>query len=180
MNNYFKAVAVITVLLISSVFAGEVYAQEEALPSQSATVIQTIKTTIITVVYHRPGVRGRIIYGELVPYGEHWRTGANATTTIEFSDDITVNGEALAAGRYGFLTIPRENGTWTLVLTSTPDAQGGTYEPGNDVLVVDAMAETADHEEYMSFSFPDITPATGVLALRWEKLMIPINITVVN
>lgn len=70
--------------------------------------------------------------------------------------------------------------TWTLVFTSTPDEDGGTYEPGNDVLVVDAKAEAADHEEYMSFSFPDITPETGVLALRWEKLMIPINIAVVN
>lgn len=108
MNNNIKAIAVITILLISSFFAVEANAWQDALPSQSATVIQTIKTTIITVVYHRPGVKGRVIYGELVPYGEHWRTGANATTTIEFSKDVTVNGEPLAAGRYGFLTIPRE------------------------------------------------------------------------
>lgn len=180
MNNNIKAVAVITFLVFLFAFSGEVNAWQEPPVSQRATVSQTIKTTVITVVYHRPGVKGRVIYGELVPYGEHWRTGANAATTIEFSKDVTVNGEPLAAGRYGFWTIPRENGTWTLVFTSTPDVPGIPFEPGNEVLEVDAKAEAADHEEYMSFSFPVVTPESGILALRWEKLMVPINIKVGN
>ena len=180
MNNTIKAAAVITLLVFSFAFAGEVSAWQRVLISQGAKVSQTINTTTITVVYHRPGVKGRIIYGELVPYGEHWRTGANAATTLEFSKDVTVNGEPLATGRYGFWTIPRENGNWTLVFTSKPDVAGSPYKPGNEVLEVDAKAETADHEEYMSFSFPVITPDSGILALRWEKLMVPINIKVGN
>ena len=180
MNNAIKAVAVITFLVFSLAFAGEVSAWQEGRVSQGAKVSQTISTTTITVVYHRPGVKGRVIYGELVPYGEHWRTGANEATTFEFSKDVTVNGEPLAAGKYGFWTIPRENGNWTLVFTSKPDVPGSPYEPGNEVLEVDAKAEAADHEEYMSFSFPVITPDSGILALRWDKLMIPINIKVEN
>ena len=180
MSNNIKAVAIVTMLIFTFAFSSEVSAWQGVRISQAALVKQTIKTTTITVVYHRPGVKGRTIFGELVPYGEHWRTGASEATTIEFSKDVTVNGEPLAAGRYGFLTIPAENMTWTLVFTSTPDVQGGTYEPENDVLVVETMSESADHEEYMSFSFPDVTPETGVLALRWDKLMIPINIAVVN
>jgi len=180
MNNNIKSVAAITLIIFSFAIAGEVNAWQEATVSQKAMVSQTINTTTVTVVYHRPGVKGRVIFGELVPYGEHWRTGANAATTIEFSKDVMVNGEPLVAGRYGFWTIPRENGNWTLVFTSTPDVPGSPFEPGNEVLEVDAKAEAADHEEYMRFLFPVVTAESGILALRWDKLIVPINIMAGN
>src|SRR5215813_10394309 len=87
------------------------------LPSPNATVTQTIGLTDVTVTYSRPGVKGRVIWGELVPYDKPWRTGANASTTIAFTDDVTVEGKKLAAGTYSVYTIPGK-GEWVVAFNS--------------------------------------------------------------
>src|SRR5258706_6102983 len=91
-------------------------------PSPGATVKQAIGLTDITVVYSRPGVKGRSIWGTLVPYDKPWRTGANESTTIAFSDDVTVEGKKLAAGTYSLYTIPGKT-EWTFAFNS--DAKAG-------------------------------------------------------
>ena len=83
-------------------------------PSQKSSVMQTVGLTDITITYSRPGVKGRKIFGGLVPYGKVWRTGANETTSIAFSDDVIINGMPLVKGTYGLHTIPNEN-EWILI-----------------------------------------------------------------
>ncbi|MCI0453179.1 MAG: DUF2911 domain-containing protein, partial [Candidatus Latescibacteria bacterium] len=83
-------------------------------PSQKAQVMQTVGLTDVTITYSRPGVKGRVIWGGLVPYDKVWRTGANEATAITFSTDVKVNGQPLAAGTYSFHTIPTR-GDWTLI-----------------------------------------------------------------
>ena len=92
--------------------------------SPSAEVMQTVGVTEITVNYSSPGKRDRTVWGDLVSYGELWRTGANSATTFETSTDITVGGEAVPAGTYALFTIPGEE-TWTVILNKNAD-QGGT------------------------------------------------------
>ena len=100
----------LAVLVATSVFAQV----RTPRPSPGASLTQTVGVTDITIKYSRPGVKGRPIWGSLVPYDQVWRTGANEATTISFSDDVTVNGQKLAKGTYAFFTIPGKD-TWTLV-----------------------------------------------------------------
>jgi len=97
-----------TLLIALSAFAQP--AQQPAVkyprPSQKSTLMQTIGATDMTITYSRPGVKGRPIWGALVPYDKVWRTGANEATTISFSDDVSVNGQTLPKGTYSLHSIP--------------------------------------------------------------------------
>jgi len=98
------------------------------LDSQPAVVSQTIGITKITITYHRPQVKGRTIWGKVVPYGEVWRAGANENTTIAFADPVSIEGKPLAAGTYGLFMIPREN-EWTIIFSKVDSAWGSfTYQ----------------------------------------------------
>ena len=89
----------------------------------------------ITIEYSSPRAKGRTIYGDLVPYGEVWRAGANKNTTIEFSEDVKIEGLELAKGKYGFFIIPEENGTWTAILSKKNDSWGSnSYSEADDAL----------------------------------------------
>src|SRR5215469_11787991 len=104
------------------------FAQSIKIPPLSTT--QTIEQELglgkITLTYSRPNIRGRKIFGGLVPYGEVWRLGANSATTIKFSDDVTIEGNSVPAGEYGFFAIPDEN-EWTIILNKTAH-QWGAYD----------------------------------------------------
>ncbi len=152
---------------------------EEVMPSLKAAVMNTIMTTEVTVHYHRPAVRGRTIFGELVPFDEVWRTGANNATTIEFSKDVTLNGQPLAAGKYGFWLIPIEEGPATLIFSSDADVPGTPYPEGNDVLRIDVEPVTGEEtEELLEYVFPGTTTNTGQLHLVWDTWRFPMTITV--
>jgi hypothetical protein len=89
----------------------------------------------ITIEYSSPRAKGRTIYGDLVPYGEIWRAGANKNTTIEVSSDVKIEGQALAKGKYGFFIIPEENGTWTAIFSKKNDSWGSnSYSEADDAL----------------------------------------------
>ena len=147
-------------------------------PSPNATVSETIGITEVTVHYSRPGVKGRVIWGKVVPYGEVWRTGANENTTIGFSTPVRIDGHELPAGLYGLQTIPTAT-SWTLILSKDADRWGAfTYDPQHDALRVTVQPEPAPVQEWMSFDFSDLSDTSGVVALRWEKLRLPIRIEV--
>jgi hypothetical protein len=151
-----------------------------ALPriSPKASVSQTIGITDITVVYCRPGVKGRVIWGGLVPYDEPWRTGANEATSFTTTDDITVAGKKLAAGSYSLLTIPTAK-DWTVLWSRQTDLRGVTnYDPAQDVLRVTVTPTAAEPVEWMRFSFENLMPGSADLVLRWEKLALALPITV--
>ena len=147
--------------------------------SPNATVTQTVGTTDLTVTYSRPGVKGRAIWGALVPYGKPWRTGANDATRFTTTDDITVAGKTLPAGGYSFFTIPTPT-EWTIVFNKEKDLWGAfDYKPEQDPLRVTVTpATTAESTEWMRFSFENLTPQSADLVLQWEKLRVAVPITV--
>lgn len=145
--------------------------------SQKAVVTQTVGVTDITVTYHRPGVKGRAIWGGLVPYGQVWRTGANEVTTISFGDDVTVGGQPLQAGTYGLFTLPRAN-SWTVILSSNTTTWGTVYDSTKDVLKIDVAPVASEPTEWMMFSFSGLSDTGATLELRWEKLAIPVRLGV--
>ena len=146
-------------------------------PSPGATVKQTIGITDLTVAYSRPGVKGRTIWGGLVPNDTLWRTGANEATTFTTSTEITFGGQKLAAGTYAVVTIPSKS-EWTFVLNTDKDMWGSNgYQQSKDVLRLKATPTAAEHQEWMEFSFEDLTPTSANLVLRWEKLRLAVPIT---
>jgi len=140
-------------------------------PSPNATVAQTFGVTEVTVRYSRPGVKGRVIWGKVVPYGEVWRTGANENTTIRFSTPVRIDGKELPAGIYGLQTIPGPD-DWTIILSKDADEWGAfSYKPDHDALRFHAKpAPAAEPQEWMSFDFRNLSDTSAMLALRWEKL----------
>lgn len=147
-------------------------------PSPNAKVTQTVGLTELTVTYSRPGVKGRAIWGALVPYGQPWRTGANEATQFTTSDDIQVEGQTLAAGTYALVTIPTAD-SWTVIFSKQKEMWGAyDYDAKNDALRVTVKPVAAAHEERLSFTFDDPSTESATLNMRWEKLSVPVKITV--
>lgn len=164
------------VLLLAATTA---FAQQQIrTPRQSpqASMTQTVGTTDVEIKYSRPGVRGRTIWGDLVPYDAVWRTGANEATTIRFSEDVEINGQKLPKGTYSLHTIPgREE--WTIIFNSVADQWGSySYDEANDVLRVKAKPQRAEFREWMTFEVPEMTTDTGNVVLRWENLAVPFTV----
>lgn len=146
-------------------------------PSPFAKVSQDIGLTTVTVDYSSPGVKGRTIWGALVPYDKMWRTGANRATKIIFSRDVTFAGKAVPAGTYALFTIPTK-GEWTVILNKRAD-QAGTgqdYKADEDVLRAQIKPKSAPFRERMTFLFNDATDEKASLDLEWEKLRLSIPI----
>lgn len=161
--------------------------------SPKAAITQTVGVdTVITIEYSRPGVKGRKIWGELVPYGLApgnkysdnkpfpWRAGANQNTTIEFSKDVLIEGKNLAAGKYGIHMIPGEK-EWIVIFSKNNSAWGSfKYNKEEDALRVTVIAMDAPHEEWMSFEFDKLTDTSAVASLHWEKIRVPFKIELVK
>ncbi|UCF65176.1 MAG: DUF2911 domain-containing protein [bacterium] len=146
--------------------------------SPEASVSQTIGITKVTVDYFRPGVKNRVIWGELVPYNEIWRTGANRATLISFDSDVTIEGNKLAKGKYSFFTIPTP-GEWTIIFNKNTDLWGTSgYKQEEDALRFQVKPAAAEFTERMMFSVIDLQDDAATLVLQWEKLQIPLNIKV--
>lgn len=149
---------------------------EVSATEQRASPLRTIEGTIgnaqAKVQYGAPSVKGRVIWGDLVPYNEVWRTGANESTYIDINQDITVEGETLAAGRYSIFTIPKASGKWTVIFNSEWDLEHGhfQYKDVNDVLRVESTPEWMEEsQEQLSIAIE----APG-LVVKWERLKLPI------
>ncbi|HEY0370588.1 MAG TPA: DUF2911 domain-containing protein [Thermoanaerobaculia bacterium] len=146
--------------------------------SPDATVSQVVGLTELTVAYHRPAVNGRVVWGTLVPYGQVWRAGANQNTTVSFSTPVTVNGTALAAGTYGLHMIPTA-GDWTVIFSKETGAWGSfSYDEKEDAVRVTAKPEAAPYQERLGYTFDEPTADSVVLALRWEKLRVPLALRI--
>lgn len=127
----------------------------------------------LKVQYGSPAVKGRAIWGDLVPYSEVWRTGANEATFIESSEDLVVEGQPLKAGKYSLFTIPMESGDWTVIFNSEWDLEHGhfQYKEENDVLRVTSTPQWVnENQEWLS-----IQVTSGGLVVEWEKLKLPIQ-----
>ncbi|MEM0994441.1 MAG: DUF2911 domain-containing protein [Bacteroidota bacterium] len=145
---------------------------ETDIPSPRKEMTGTIGDVNVTVNYGSPSVKGRTIWGDLEPYDEVWRTGANKATTIEFSKDVTVEGEALAAGKYALFTIPRE-GDWTVIFSKKSDQFGDyNYDEADDALRVDVSPTTlSESVEQMEF----VIEGNQVM-FHWDKMGVPFSV----
>jgi tetratricopeptide (TPR) repeat protein len=169
-------------LVVLSLCAAAVEAQPiMKLPDASpkARVEQTVGLTDLSVTYARPAVKGRKVWGDLVPFGQVWRAGANENTVVSFSTPVTVEGKPLAAGRYGLHLIPVEAGAWTVIFSNNSGNWGSfSYDAREDALRVPVTPEVATSEERLHYTIDDVTDAAAVINLRWEKLRIPIRVGV--
>ena len=146
--------------------------------SQHATVLQKVGITDIKVNYHRPLVKGRQIWGKLVPYDAVWRAGANENTTISFSDPVNVEGKPLEAGTYGLHMIPGQS-DWIVIFSKNSTSWGAfTYKQDEDALRVTVKPQPAEFHEALAYDFDDVKDDSAVLTLRWEKLAVPVKIGV--
>ena len=145
-------------------------------PSPQAKLTQTVGNTEVTISYSRPGVKGRSIWGGLVPYDKVWRTGANEATTITFSDDVTIGGQKLAKGTYSLHTTPGQN-EWTIHFNSVADQWGSySYDPAKDVVKVKSTPVAAPHAEWLTFEVPEMTTDTAKFVIRWDKVAVPFTV----
>ena len=121
----------------------------------------------VTLEYGRPNVKGRDVWGGLVPWGSVWRTGADEASTISFDGDVRIEGEPLAAGTYGLFTIPGES-EWTVIFNKVADQWGAfSYDPSQDALRVTVAPAPAEHRETM-----ELVIEGSSVVLRWEKLAV--------
>lgn len=161
--------------------ASSASAQQLELPAASplATVQQRVGITDISVEYSSPGVKGRKIWGGLVPYDKPWRTGANAATKVTFSRDVIFGGKPVPAGTYSLVTLPTAKG-WTAILSRELGffAAGKPYDPAFDVVRVPAKTTAIPHRERLTFVFSNTTDDTTSLDMEWEKLRVSVPIKV--
>jgi len=140
--------------------------------SPKAAVSQTIGYTEISVEYSRPSVHGRKIWGDLVPYNKVWRTGANEATVIQFTTDVSINGNKIPAGRYSLFTIPNEK-EWTIIFNKV-DKQWGAfnYKEDQDLIRFNVTPTENEFVESLIYYFSDITSNSVLLNIAWEKIKV--------
>jgi hypothetical protein len=145
-------------------------------PSPQAKVTQTVGLTEISVEYSSPAVKGRKIWGGLVPFGEVWRTGANQATKVTFSKDVAVGETPIPAGSYSFFAIPSQS-AWTLILNKNFNQSGAfDYKKELDVVRVQAQPKPIAHRERLAYLVAEFTDDAASLDLEWEKLRISLPI----
>lgn len=147
--------------------------------SPAAQLRQRVGLTDFEVVYSRPSVKGRKIFGELQAYGEVWRTGANAATKITFDTPITFGGQAVPAGTYGLFSIPGEE-EWVVILNNVADQWGAfNYDAAEDVVRVTVPAQhLAETIETFAIWFNDLRDESATLNLTWENTTVAVPIAV--
>lgn len=146
--------------------------------SPDKKVYQKIAYTDVEVTYGSPRVKGRKIWGNLVPYNEIWRTGANEATTVSFSDEVEIEGKKLPAGKYSFFLIPQENDRWIAIFNRTHEQWGAySYDESQDQLRVEILPRTAvNYHEELNFNFEQINFHYARMVLTWETLELTLEI----
>jgi len=147
-------------------------------PSSTQEVKQNFGLSKIELSYSRPGMKGRKIFGDLVPYGKVWRTGANQATTLTFGDDVMIGGTKVIAGKYGLLTIP-DAGEWTVIITKQTDVTSpAAYKQDQDVVRVKTKpVELGSPVETFTMLFGDVTGSSCNLQMMWDKIAVTLPIT---
>ena len=172
-----KKVIVLSLLLITGISSAQI-----SIPQASpiSKVNQTVGLTEISVDYHRPSAKGRAVYGELVPYGKNWRTGANENTTITFSQDVIIDGKPLAQGTYALYTTPKAD-SWDIIFYNETGNWGLPEEWKDDKVALKTSAKPESLNrlvETFTISFNNVTTEAANLELSWEKTLVSIKIDV--
>ena len=164
-------------------------AQDKPRKSPKATTSQRIGIdTDITIDYSRPGVKGRTVWGEIVPYGMYpgnkysknkpfpWRAGANENTTIEFNNDLKIEGQSILAGKYSIHMLASE--TNFKIMFNKKNAEWGSYsyDASQNAIEIEVTPEKVEHTEWLEFGFDNLSANGATAYLRWEKLKIPFKV----
>jgi tetratricopeptide (TPR) repeat protein len=155
-----------------------VQAAEVRLPqaSPAASVKAALGATDITIDYHRPGVKGRKIWGGLVPFGEVWRLGANEATTISFSSAVRIEGHDVPAGKYALFALPTAD-SWTLILNKQAEQWGAyDYKKDQDLVRFDVKPKPGPATEWMLFTITPDGPSAVTVEMAWESLRVPFRV----
>ncbi len=162
--------------LLSSTF---ISAQITPAPSPGAAISQVVGVTKISIDYSRPSLKGREIFGKLIPFDKPYRTGANSSTKIETTGDITVQGQILKAGKYAIMSIPNQT-NWTIIFSKNLAVNEGNYATADDVLPVPARPQDIASLETLTFDFADVKDDAATLSFSWEKTKVSLAIGVDN
>lgn len=167
-------------LLITALFAISVSAYSQwTIPAASPrqTVEQQFSMSKITVDYGRPGVKGRKIFGYLVPYGKVWRAGANSSTKIEFKQSINFGGTVVPAGKYGLYILPTEK-EWKIILNSDSQSWGTDYDASKDLYAVTVpVQKLAEKQEFFEIALNPLDENSVDLVFKWDnvKTVVPLK-----
>ncbi len=165
-----------------SLFVTATFAQQMNMPapSPSSTVEQEFGLSTITIDYSRPGVKGRTVFGDLVPYGKVWRTGANASTKIEFSSDVKVEGKDVPAGKYAIYTIPNET-EWTVMLYKDLRLGGNVaaYDESQELVRFNVTpVKMGMSVESFTIDMNDLRDDSATIGIIWSDVYVPIKVTI--
>jgi hypothetical protein len=167
------------VCLFLTLSSTSIQAQEKSQrPSPQVSAGDNMGETKISINYGSPAVKGREIWGKLVPYGKVWRTGANEATTFDITSDVKVNGQLLPAGRYALFTIPGEE-EWTVIFNKDTDQWGAyNYKQDNDALRISVKPETkGETAERLSFFVLPNGQTEANVYMFWDKLAVGFQLT---
>jgi hypothetical protein len=166
-------------ILVSALSCSALLAQgiKTPAPSPHQVITQDFALSHITIDYSRPGIKGRRIFGGLVPYGKEWRTGANAVTTIEFGQDVKLEGHEVKAGKYALYTIPTAD-DWTIILNKDIKSWGTQYNEGDDVLRFSVPSyQVPIQAESFTINVDSLRDSSAVLYMIWNHTYVPIHVT---
>jgi hypothetical protein len=168
----------ITAMAVFALFVADAQTLTTPQPSPTQTIKQNFGVSSIELSYSRPGIKGRKIFGDLVPFGKVWRTGANNATIITFADDVTIGNTNVKAGKYGLLSIP-EKKNWTLIITKQLDVTSpASYKQDQDVVRVEAKTMDMDESmETFTMQFANIKPNSCELHIMWDRTAVSLPIT---
>ena len=168
----------ITAIAVCTLWIADAQTLTTPQPSPTQTIKQNFGLASIELSYSRPGMKGRKIYGDLVPYGKVWRTGANTATTLTFAEDVTIGGVKVKAGKYGLLSIP-EKKNWTLIITKQLDVTSpAAYKQDQDVVRVEAKTMDMDESmETFTMQFANVKTNSTELHLMWDRTAVSLPIT---
>jgi len=171
----YTALVAVAGLCCATSLPGQATKVEFPSPSPTCTLKQRVGLTDIEIVYSRPGVKERTIFGGLIPYGQVWRTGANASTKISFSGPVKLNGNDVPAGKYALYTIPGEK-EWTIILSKNLESSVFNYDKKDDLVRFKTEpVEVAEHVETFTMDLTDIRDESAMLYLMWDKTLVPIQ-----
>lgn len=171
-----KITLMLTFILLASM---GVFAQQIQMPqaSPSAKIAQKVGLTDVSIDYSRPSTKGRKIFGELVPFGEVWRTGANGATILSFSTDVEIDGKKVPQGQYALYSIPGKS-EWTIILSKDTKLWGAIgYDPKNDLMRFQVEPNKLSRVyETFEISFNNMTDTGADLSIKWDQTRVDFRI----
>ncbi|HEY5329425.1 MAG TPA: DUF2911 domain-containing protein [Acidobacteriaceae bacterium] len=178
MKTMFRNTLLSTAVLALFGTTAAAHAQAKPMPSPPATATATVGGHAITIKYNSPSMRGRKIMGELVPYGQPWRTGANPATTLITTTDLTIGSIKVPAGTYTLYTLPAPAGTpWKLIINKQTGQWGTEYHEDQDLGRTDMISSVLPvPQEAMSISFERTAKYSTWLHIRWENTDVKVSV----